>query len=142
MTFVEWLFPVRPQSFTPRLRSAVFWVLAAPVAGATMAVTYYALRMLGGHALITPRVWFGWDPITRGASLVIAPIVGAVIGDFFFYWGHRAEHAFFWRFHRVHHSIGELNAVNSYHHASEELFRTVLMVLPNALLFSPDVGPT
>lgn len=141
MTILESLFPVRRQGFTMRLQSLVFWALAVPVAGATMAFADVTFQALGGHALIAPRVWFGWDPVSRAASVVIAPIIGAMVGDFFFYWGHRAQHAFFWRFHRVHHSITELNAVNSYHHISEELFRTVLMVWPNAIIFNPDVGP-
>ena len=141
MTILEWLLPVRRQSLKRRLQSLVFWVLAVPVTGATMAFADVTFHALGGQSLIAPRIWFGYDPVTRAASLVVAPIIGAMIGDFFFYWGHRAEHAFFWRFHRVHHSITELNAVNSYHHISEELIRTALMVWPNAIVFAPDVGP-
>lgn len=142
MTLLEWWLPVRPQAFKPRLQSLVFWIASVPITGAAMTASTFVLRATGWHTLIEPRVWFGWNPATRLVSLVVAPVLGAIVGDFFFYWGHRAEHAFFWRFHRVHHSITELNVVNSYHHITEEWFRTVLMVLPSAFIFSLDVGPT
>jgi sterol desaturase/sphingolipid hydroxylase (fatty acid hydroxylase superfamily) len=78
---------------------------------------------------------------TGVAAIVLAPLLGAVVSDFFFYWFHRAQHRWFWRFHAVHHSIREMNAVNSYHHPTEAAFQMVLMVIPASLIVA-DVGPT
>jgi sterol desaturase/sphingolipid hydroxylase (fatty acid hydroxylase superfamily) len=69
----------------------------------------------------------------------LAIFVGGLIGDFFFYWMHRAQHAWFWRFHAVHHSIEDLNAIASYHHVTEELIRAVFIYVPTGLLVT-DAG--
>ena len=52
----------------------------------------------------------------------IATVGLAMVGNFFYYWMHRAQHAvpLLWRFHRVHHSIAELSVTR----AAERLGRT------------------
>jgi sterol desaturase/sphingolipid hydroxylase (fatty acid hydroxylase superfamily) len=141
MTALERVSPVEPHPLAARLKAAAFWSLAVPVTGLIMALFSDLWPLLGIHSLITAKLWFGWNVWTKALSVVTAPIAAAILGDFFFYWAHRAEHAFLWRFHRVHHSITEMNAVNSYHHISEELVRTVLIVAPSSILISFDIGP-
>jgi sterol desaturase/sphingolipid hydroxylase (fatty acid hydroxylase superfamily) len=63
-----------------------------------------------------------------------------VVHDFFFYWYHRAQHRWLWRWHSVHHSVTHLNALNSYHHISEPLMSMLMLQLPMALAFADD-GP-
>lgn len=141
LTLAELLFSVQPQPLRLRLRPAVYWALSVPVTGGLMGLTSHLQGLLHLQPLISVELWFGWDAPTRALSLIAAPTAGAIIIDFFFYWMHRAQHRFFWRFHRVHHAIRDLNAVTSYHHISEELFHTALMVVPMSLLISPQVGP-
>ena len=67
-------------------------------------------------------------------------LVAAIVNDFFFYWAHRFQHRFLWRYHAVHHSIREMNAVNSYHHASEAIVSLLLYTVPTSLIVA-DLGP-
>lgn len=74
----------------------------------------------------------GWRVV--GIALIFAGAI--LIGDFLYYWYHRAQHTFgfLWRFHQVHHSIREMNAWNANMHVSEELLRPLAVMLPMALL--------
>lgn len=76
----------------------------------------------------------GWLAATLGIG---------VLADFFYYWMHRAQHTFgwMWRFHRVHHSITEMSALNSYHHVAEDLFQYVAVTLPLTFLLGVSAGP-
>jgi sterol desaturase/sphingolipid hydroxylase (fatty acid hydroxylase superfamily) len=119
------------QSPRSRLQAAVYWLIAIPAT----AVISLAFSRLWEPLGLKPLLFLDFGKgAPRWLWLAIAPVLGAVITDFFFYWFHRAEHRFLWRFHRVHHSIRELNALASYHHVTEELFRTLLMVAPMTLL--------
>jgi len=73
---------------------------------------------------------------------VIAAFGVAFLGNFIYYWFHRAQHrfSFLWQFHKVHHSIREMSAANSYHHFLEDLFEFFLILLPIALLVRFDAG--
>ncbi len=89
---------------------------------------------------ITPL--FTWNIENNSDS--IANIILGGIGlflpifafDMFYYWFHRAQHrfAFLWRFHEVHHSIVDMNCINSYHHVFEEILRFPFIAIPLALL--------
>ena len=70
--------------------------------------------------LITLPLHFTW---LGAAAIVATPLAAAAVYDFFFYWCHRAEHRWLWRFHAVHHSIRDMNAVNAYHHPTEPVFQ-------------------
>ena len=80
---------------------------------------------------------------TRIAGWLAATVGIAMISDFFYYWMHRAQHGvpWLWRFHRVHHSITEMSATNSYHHVAEDLFQFVAVTLPMAFLLGVASGP-
>jgi sterol desaturase/sphingolipid hydroxylase (fatty acid hydroxylase superfamily) len=75
-------------------------------------------------------------PAWHVAGIAFAFAGTILIGDFLYYWYHRAQHTFgfLWRFHQVHHSIREMNAWNANMHVSEELLRPLVVTLPMALL--------
>jgi sterol desaturase/sphingolipid hydroxylase (fatty acid hydroxylase superfamily) len=78
----------------------------------------------------------------RVAGWTLAAFLAAMIGNVFYYWLHRAQHAvpFLWRFHRVHHSITELSAVSSYHHFTDDMLQYFCVGVPTALLIRVDSG--
>ncbi len=138
MTAVELFFPCEKQSLRSRLTGLAIWACYAPVSVIVFKLFSNLWAMIGIRPLVTLPMSFDWSGI---AALVLAPIAAALIYDFFFYWFHRAQHAYAWRFHAVHHSIRELNTVNSYHHVSEPIFQAIFLLLPASLIVA-DVGPT
>lgn len=66
--------------------------------------------------------------------------------DFFYYWWHRAQHAFpaLWALHELHHSERALNVTSAVrHHWFDETVRPLVVLLPLSLLltFSPVAFP-
>lgn len=131
LTVVELIAPCgTPQPLAGRLQGLVFVVIWIATA-ATLVVAFHA-------------TWatLGWRPWSVNLSALggwagpLAPVVGgvfaAMFADLTFYWYHRLQHAapWLWRLHAVHHSIRDMNAVNSYHHLSEAAVRLALTVLP------------
>jgi sterol desaturase/sphingolipid hydroxylase (fatty acid hydroxylase superfamily) len=106
--------------------------------GSAAATTRETLAFLDLRPLTTSP-----DPWTRVLGYTIATFGIACVSDFLYYWMHRAQHRFgwFWRFHRVHHSIGEMNATNSYHHVAEDLFQFVAVTIPLSFLLGVESGP-
>ena len=94
---------------------------------------------LGLQAAFVPAGLSSFSWIGRFA-VVAAVLAEAIANDFFFYWAHRFQHRFLWRYHAVHHSIREMNAVNSYHHASEAIVSLLLYTIPTSLIVA-DLGP-
>ncbi len=90
------------------------------------------LRPLTGSGVLPVKV-FGW---------LVAGLLVSMVGNVFYYWWHRAQHAvpLLWRFHKVHHSISELSALNSYHHVTEDVIQYFLVLVPTALLIGVDSG--
>lgn len=137
MTAVELLTPRERQSLRGRLPGLLFWALWLAISG----IAYAAFRVLwtaiGIPPLLTLPTGAGWGgPV----AWVVAPIVGAAIYDFFFYWCHRAQHRWLWRYHAVHHSIRELSVVNAYHHPIEPFVQILLIAIPTSLIAS-EAGP-
>lgn len=137
MTAVELLFPGEKQSLKDRLMGLAIWACYVPVSMIVFKLFSNLWTAIGIRPLVRLPMSFDWAGI---AALVLAPVAAALIYDFFFYWFHRAQHALAWRFHAVHHSIRELNTVNSYHHFSEPIFQAVFLLLPASLIVA-DVGP-
>lgn len=107
-------------------------------AGTEATAAHQALAVLDLRPLTTSEnVWL------RVAGLVAATFGIAAIADAFGYWLHRAQHRFawLWRFHRVHHSIVEMNATNSYHHFTEDFFQFVAITVPMSVLLGVEAGP-
>lgn len=99
---------------------------------------------------VSPLAVLNLAPLTESPSLptrilgwLVAAFAVSFASNFFYYWLHRAQHAipFLWRFHRVHHSITEMSAANSYHHFTEELFQFVAVTIPVSFLFGVESGP-
>ena len=138
LTAFELANPQGEQKAATRLRGIAFWALFIPVAtmlNLLLAQAWAALgiRPLLGLPLFQPAAFLG--PFAMLAAVMVA----AVVKDFFFYWCHRIQHRFLWRWHAVHHSIRDLNAVNSYHHPSEALMSLVMYSVPTSLIV-PDAA--
>lgn len=137
MTAVELLTPRERQSLRGRLPSLLFWAIWLAISGIAYAGFRVLWSAIGIPPLLTLPTGAGWGgPV----SWVVAPVVGAAIYDFFFYWCHRAQHRWLWRYHAVHHSIRELSAVNAYHHPIEPFVQILLIAIPTSLIAS-EAGP-
>lgn len=122
-----------------RASGMAFWAISIPASAILATGFSAAMAALGIRPLMTLPVlssvaWAG--PV----AAVLAVLLGAMIHDLFFYWFHRIQHRWLWRYHAVHHSIRELSAINSYHHISETWIGLVLFTLPTALIVA-DIGP-
>ena len=134
LTPLEFAFSHERHSVWGRVRGIAYWV----------AWTICAMAAAKLFVLISPspllRIpvsaqWVGaWD-------FIVAPVLAAIVSDFYFYFHHRIQHAvpLLWRFHAVHHSIRELNAVNAYHHPLDEFIKGFISLVP-LTLFAVDVG--
>lgn len=139
LTTFELLNPREHHSLTQRMSGVAFWGLLS-LSGAAITTS---MQLVWHHVGATPLVTL---PIFKAAAwagylaVPLAVVAGAMFHDFVFYWFHRAQHRWFWRWHAVHHSIENLNAANSYHHISEGFFSLVLVNIPTALIVA-DTGP-
>jgi sterol desaturase/sphingolipid hydroxylase (fatty acid hydroxylase superfamily) len=140
LTLLELLFARGRQPFLTRLPGAMIWLAHIPASVLIYQGLYALWSALGIKPILTlPLIQsLGWaGPL----AVSLAAIVGAFVADFMIYWYHRAQHRLLWRFHAVHHSIRDLNAINSYHHISEAFFAGMLIALPTTLIVV-DYGPT
>ena len=140
LTIVEILLPKGNGSLPGRIKGLLFWLLWIPVTATVLA----SFESLWAYLRIPPLIQIPLDmPWLGVVSGIAAALAGAFISDFFFYWFHRGQHAFFWRFHAVHHSIRDMNAVNSFHHISESAINILLFVIPTSLIVAnPGPVPT
>ena len=119
------------------LDGAKFWLIFIVVTYCWSKIAILLSGMLQSAPLIAWKI-----QSDRGAAVVALGILLPVfVFDLFYYWFHRAQHYFagLWRFHRVHHSIVNLNCLNSYHHTSEEILRFPFIAIPLAFLLTVDV---
>ena len=74
-------------------------------------------------------------------GLVATAWLGAVVGDFFFYWFHRALHQtpVLWAHHKMHHMDEELESI-TYNRQNwiEGLFASIFLIVPSVILFKFD----
>src|SRR5882724_7635871 len=142
---LELVRPANRISMISRVRGACFWLAYIVITATFFAAFNRFWASLGLHPLITVNL--GWLSASEHVSLkalgwLAAPIAAMTIGEFFYYWFHRLQHAnsFLWRFHAVHHSLREMSAWNNNHHFTEEIFRIPFIVLPASLILQPDPG--
>lgn len=109
-----------------RLRGAKYWAILVPIDAAAI----YLGSRLRDAAGIAPVLEYEMDL----GSAALGAVGAALAADFLFYWFHRFQHRFLWRFHSVHHSIENLSATNSYHHWSEPFWNVALVATPLAFL--------
>lgn len=138
LTLAEVALPKERQSLAGRVQGLAYWSLLIP-AFAVMTALWSQLWVATGLAPVLVVPTAGVLALAGPLAPVLAMIVAAIVHDFFFYWFHRAQHRWLWRYHAVHHSIEEMNAVNSYHHLSEALMQTALLTIP-ASLVAVEVG--
>ena len=88
---------------------------------------------LGVPPVIFVPLWHWLEPL--GSVGFVAEIVVLIaITDLLAYWRHRAEHAWLWRIHAVHHSPRELHAANDIAHPLEVLFNFAFTAIPLSLI--------
>jgi sterol desaturase/sphingolipid hydroxylase (fatty acid hydroxylase superfamily) len=129
---LERLFP-RPGihvTMAARVKALLFWLVNAAI----VVVIAYGMRWVMAPLDIRPIVPALTAGLPGPVGVVVAVIAAAFIGDFFYYWCHRIQHRYFWRFHAVHHSVSEMNGLAGYHHFTEPLFEFVLYIGPLSLL--------
>lgn len=133
LTCFEVLNPREDHRLHARLVGLAFWVVLLLVSFAATVMLTLAWQRIGVQPLFTmPAVLATIGGPAVG--IILAVLIGAMVHDFFFYWFHRIQHRWLWRWHAVHHSIEELNAVNSYHHVSEAAISLIVMQVPMSLL--------
>lgn len=130
---LEIVFRRQDATITERARGLRFALLSMPVEIAVIAALAGGRQALGIEPVFAFRSAFG--------SAIIAAIAAMLWADFLFYWFHRAQHRFLWRWHAVHHSIEHLSAVNSYHHWTEPLWRALVVSLPLSLVAVEALNP-
>ncbi|WP_315760059.1 sterol desaturase family protein [Sphingomonas sp. Y38-1Y] len=137
-TALELAFPRERQSLIGRIPGVIFWGLWFPVSVAVDLAFDALWQSAGVRPLL--RVDVG----SASLWIVIAVAVATTaLYDFFFYWCHRFQHRFLWRWHAVHHSVRELNTVNAYHHVSEPVVQSILIILPMSLVVADSgAAPT
>lgn len=140
LTLIERVSAREETPLATRWSGLMFWIVWIPVSSLTTLLLKQLWAALGVPPLLTANAVaaMGWaGPLAAIGSVLL----GIVVADFFGYWHHRIQHRWLWRFHAVHHSVRELNAVNSYHHASEAFFSTFIITIPLSLL-AVDYGET
>src|SRR5437879_4170661 len=153
---LEVLLPRQRSSLASYLRGFGFIALSVAINTVVLTVlialsgTDQAASGIAGKQLRQPLAFLDLSPLTNSDQLsvrllgyALATFGIACITDFFYYWLHRAQHRFawLWRFHRIHHSITDLNATNSYHHVAEDLFQFVAITIPMSFLLGVEAGP-
>lgn len=140
LTLIERVFAKEETTWLSRARGLLFWMIFIPGTQLISMALWGFWKALGIQPLLYIDVVnaLGWaGPFAVGGGIVL----GILIGDFTGYWFHRLQHKYLWRFHAVHHSITEMNAVNCYHHISEAFFNTLVVTIPVSLV-TVSYGPT
>jgi sterol desaturase/sphingolipid hydroxylase (fatty acid hydroxylase superfamily) len=139
LTAFEFLNAKGDQKLRSRVNGLAYWTVFIPLSAVLLAGLAWLWAALGLRPLLSLPAFQAFQWIGPFA-IVIAVLAAAIVNDFFFYWAHRIQHRFLWRYHAVHHSIREMNAVNSYHHASEAIMSLLLYTVPTSLIVA-DLGP-
>lgn len=147
LTLLEYLFP-GPNRTSARsrlsglvLRLSVLAIGAVVQAFLVMVLRHYpAPPLLRVHVVHLLRSDSMAMRVSAWAGLYVTV---TLFVEFWLYWFHRLQHMvpFLWGFHRVHHSIRELNAINAADHFSDPVFGTPFAMLPGTFLLGFDNGP-
>jgi sterol desaturase/sphingolipid hydroxylase (fatty acid hydroxylase superfamily) len=136
---LEYAFPARLYSFASYLRGARNWAINAGIASCLWWCYIWVTGQLGVKPLVSinlGQILHSDNAVLKFGAGIVSGIVVAMVGDFFYYWMHRAQHAvpFLWRFHAVHHSVRELTTWNCNHHFTEPILSMLMVSLPLALI--------
>ena len=142
---LETLFPKTRNSFASTGRSALYVATSLLINSMLFSLLFEYFN----KDELSPLVVLDLRPLTESPNLalrvigrLIAAFAASMIGNFFYYWVHRSQHAFapLWRLHSVHHSITEMSALSSYHHITEDMIQYFCVGVPLALLLRVDDG--
>ncbi len=144
---LELIFPAYRYNFASYVRGVRNWIIRIGFGAVIWNLYAAGLAWFGIKPLIT--INFGTllhsdNAIINNGFAVLSGVLVAIVGDFFYYWMHRAQHAvpFLWRMHASHHSIRELTAWNCNHYVSEPIVYAVFVALPLSLIhFQSGVVP-
>ncbi|MEO5774590.1 MAG: sterol desaturase family protein [Sphingomicrobium sp.] len=135
---IELLFPQRGvEAPSGHLTGLRIWFVYV---GAQIVLTVAVIALMhsaDASPNLDPRVLLG---LPTWAAAIVVGIVVILAKDFFFYWEHRVQHRWLWRWHMPHHAIRNLSATNSWHHWSEILMFALFVSVPMGLL-TPAFGP-
>ena len=142
---LELVFGHNRYSMASRLRSIGFWVLYIAITVGFMTVFNALWSRLGVTPLLTVSLGALAASPHKAVNVLgwfVTPVAAVIVGDFFYYWFHRAQHSnrFLWAFHSEHHALREMSAFNSAHHFTEEIFRIPFVMIPMSLLIRVDPG--
>ncbi len=136
LTILEIFFGRESLTIRQRLRGLPYWAIQLPLSVSVGAGTGALVQAIGRRPIDVPLDWAG------AAAPAVAVIVGALVYDLGFYWYHRFQHRFLWRWHEPHHAFERLSAINSYHHWTEPFWGALLFGIPAGLFaWSPEVLP-
>lgn len=144
LSLIERLFPPAGPRKSLRqwflhLHIHVFYIFMAGIAAAVNAVALSALARHFGFHLGLIDLTFASG---KGLLLLAAAVwVSMVIGDFFFYWFHRALHksTILWQHHKLHHMDEQLEAITLNRQNWIEVFIAALLIFaPAAVVFKLD----
>lgn len=123
-----------------RLKGLTLGVFAVGSSGAIGVIASHLLEKTGIRPLLAVPP-FAAGPVVQVLWVVAGTVFAALAFEFFYYWLHRAQHAvpLLWRFHSVHHAIGDISAANAYAHWTEEFWRSLFIVLPSALFLPAGI---
>ncbi|MEO7410168.1 MAG: sterol desaturase family protein [Sphingomicrobium sp.] len=124
----------RPERNLTGLR---IWLVYVGVQVALTAAVLALVGVSGASPEIDPQAALG---LPAWAAAVLVGIAIILAKDFFYYWEHRIQHRWLWRWHAPHHAIRNLSATNSWHHWTEIAMFALMVALPMSLL-TPAFGP-
>jgi sterol desaturase/sphingolipid hydroxylase (fatty acid hydroxylase superfamily) len=89
--------------------------------------------VLGIGTIVRVPLWQWVEPL-GAIGYAIQLLTAVAVADFFSYWRHRAEHAWFWPIHAVHHAPTELFAANDIGHPAQVWFTLLFVSIPLSLI--------
>lgn len=107
----------------------VFQQLSAPLFGVVL-----PSPPTWGPLVSIEQAWFT-GPLAPFAPILLA-LASLMVFSFMFYWVHRAQHAIpiLWRFHSVHHSVEEMDAMISYVHPVDAVGHRIGQIMVASLV--------
>ena len=155
-----------PVSLVPATWGGVLHFLTLLPIFAAMLLLETTAPVIGARAALRDRArnlrfWFAYAVFGAFLCGFVAPLIAAlhirpllsnwafpggvlcalVVGDFAYYWFHRFEHRFLWRWHAVHHSPRELHGLAGYHHPLESALQLFFWSAPLGVLVPNPFGP-
>jgi sterol desaturase/sphingolipid hydroxylase (fatty acid hydroxylase superfamily) len=131
----ELVFPLERQSFKSYLRGLRTAAVVLPIATSVSTLMASIIQL----KLVQPILIINLPDFIKPLS----PLIWFFLGDICYYWMHRFQHTqFWWRFHKPHHQLRDMNAVNSQSHWMEAFTSFIFSTIPMAFVSIPNVTYT